>query len=393
MKVIFAVDAIFPPLTGIGRYAWELASRLAMSPQIENLRFLSMIRWAKSLDELLPEAEAKTTPGPRRITRGILTELRRELSSREWAVRGYSRFLQAWRGHLLRGYEDCLYHSPNYFLPPFPGKAVATIHDLSIYRFPSAHPAARRKLFDLEMAKTLARAGHIITDSDFVKREVIDFFGWPESKITAIPLGTAAAFQPRGETETQAIISRYGLAWKSYVLCVSTLEPRKKIPQLLKAHRALPEALRVRFPLVMVGATGWLDGDINASLEEGRRAGQVYPVGFVPETDLPYLYSGAQAFCYPSIYEGFGLPVLEAMACGVPVLAANRTSLPEVAEGAAWLVDPDDAEDMRDGLLNLLENEVWRTQAIQRGLAVARAKNWDSCVARTVATYQKVLKE
>lgn len=391
MKVIFAVDAIFPPLTGIGRYAWELASRLAANARIDDLRLLAMAGWASDLASLTGGLWPAPAVTPSRFANGAVLGLRKKLSGQIWAVQGYSLLMQTWRRHLLRHFDDHLYHSPNFFLPDFPGRSIATVHDLSIYRFPESHPDARRKLFDLEMSRTLRRADHILVDSEFARREVIDYFGWPNTKVTAVHLGVSAAFHPRTEPEARPVLGRYGLGWKRYALCVSTVEPRKKIIELLDAYEVLPDRLRQDFPLVLAGAPGWLNDDILARLERGGRSGWVRHLGFVPDADLPSLYAGAHAFCYPSIYEGYGLPVLEAMASGVPILAANRSSLPEVADGAAWLVDPEDHDAMREGLRNLLENDTWRASATRLGVEIARRATWDRCAERTIAVYADVL--
>ena len=237
----------------------------------------------------------------------------------------------------------------------------------------------------------MARASHLITDSEATRREVMAFLGWSADKITAVSLGVSPRFGPVADDENQsALLARYGLRHKSYALCVSTLEPRKKIGQLLRAYENLPETLRTQFPLVLVGGAGWLSDELHHDIARLAAQGWLHYLGFVPESDLPCVYAGAALFVYPSVYEGFGLPVLEAMASGVPVITSVFSSLPEVSGGAALLVDTPDTDALAQSIERGLCDASWRGQATAAGLAVSGRYTWARCVQETVGVYQKL---
>ncbi|WP_211610780.1 glycosyltransferase family 4 protein [Paraburkholderia haematera] len=366
MKLILAVDSIVPPLTGIGRYTWELAAHYQTSLEaLDSMRFFLAGRWVGNPADLL---KLHTSEGhaPKRKRRF----LRPPQSWYRWRTR------REMRGHV--------FHSPNYFLPDSVESGVVTVHDLSVFKYPETHPIARIKHFEQGFASTLARAAHLITDSEAIRREVIDYFGWSPERITAIGLGVRQEFHPRETSEVAVSLRELGLASGGYALCVSTLEPRKRIDRLLAAYLDLAPTLRARYPLVLVGSSGWLSEALQEQIKRGEQDGWLRYLGFVDETLLPLVYAGARAFLFPSIYEGFGLPVLEAMASGVPALTSNSSSLPEVAGGAAWLVEPDDHCALRDGIEHVLCDEGWREIAIQRGLQVANVASWEQCAKNTL---------
>lgn len=386
MKLIFAVDAVFPPLTGIGRYAWELADGLAKCVETDSVAYYLHGRFVPN-----PTLASGNEPQQSTVATGGTpwsARIRAKLAQSETAVRIYSALtphLHRWR---LQRFDDHLFHSPNYFLPPFGGPAVATLHDLSTLLYPEFHPSARVAYMNTELPKTLSRATHLITVSEFVRAEVIKHLSWPADKITAIGLGVDARFHPRTAQMTQPVLSTYGLTHGAYTLCVATVEPRKNIERLLEAHQALPEPLRLRYPLVLAGSAGWNSEALHQRIKQLQGPGLHY-LNYVPQDHLYALYAGARLFAFPSIYEGFGLPILEAMASGTPVLISNRASLPEVAGGAAWQVNPLDVDDIRDGLAHALQDAGWREQAISAGLRRASEHSWKRCFDQTRAVYAR----
>ncbi|MCA7923255.1 glycosyltransferase family 4 protein [Burkholderia cenocepacia] len=368
MNVVLAVDAIRPPLTGIGRYAWELATHYHRSPELESVRFLYGDRWVANPTNLV----AGTAGEPRR--RGLFRPL-----TKAW---------QTWS--IKQRTSRSLFHSPNYFLPSFIEQGVVTVHDLSVFKYPETHPAARIRQFESQFSSTLARAHHLISDSWATRNEIVEYFGWPEQSISTVELGVAPEFHPRTTEELLIALQPLNLGPGTYTLCVSTLEPRKRIDRLLNAYRDIPADLRTRYPLVLAGSDGWLNESLKAAIATGEQEGWLRYLGFVPEAILPVLYAGARAFVFPSIYEGYGLPLLEALASGIPSLCSNRSSLPEVADGAAHLVEPDHHEALRDGIEHILTDDTWRTNARTRGLEISSRRSWSQCAKHTIDVYRRV---
>lgn len=385
MKVILAVDAIHPPLTGIGRYALELARGLRARPDRVDLRYFAFGRWIEDPEAALAEPSESRSPAA-----SALGRLRARLAARRWAVELYQRLTPLLYRRRLRPYRDHLFHSPNYFLPPFDGPAVATIHDLSTLREPRWHPSARVALIEAELPRTLDRATHLITDAESVRREVMAHFGWPAERISAIPLGVDPAFHPRAPEALRPILSRHGLEPGGYVLCVATIEPRKNLERLLEAHAGLPAALRVRFPLVLAGSRGWNSEALHARIRVARHRGDVRYLDYAPQGDLPALYAGCALFAFPSLYEGFGLPLLEAMASGAPTLTSTCPTLTELAGGIALQVEALDTGALSEALRRGLEDASWRRASAREGHRRALCFSWEACIERTLECYARV---
>lgn len=372
MKLILSVDALAPVLTGIGRYAWELTQRVPEVAAVEDVRFFRNGRWvANPADLVVPTELAPPQQQPKS---------RLKLKVPRW-LREFE---------LKRACRSRVFHGPNYFLPPYAEQGVVTVHDLSVFKFPETHPPERIRHFEREFFRSVTQSTHVLTDSEATRQEVITFLGFSPDKITAVPLGVAAEFTPRDPEDLGPCLHRYGLEAGGYALCVSTLEPRKKIANLLQAYQCLPKDLRFRFPLILAGGAGWLSEYLHQQIERFSKEGWLHYLGFVPERDLHLLYAGARVFLYPSAYEGFGLPVLEAMASGVPVVTSNRSSLPEVTQGAALLADPDDIDALAEAIEKGLSDEVWRAKAKGQGLTVAQAYTWERCIEQTVGVYLRV---
>lgn len=390
IDLVLGVDAINQPLTGIGRYAFELARGLRGNPHVDPVRYFSLGRWIEwsSIVRALEINNANShapQSGPR--------SLRSILADNRLAVQAYARLMPHVTRWRLRREGHALFHSPNYFLPPFPGRSVATVHDLSHMLFPQFHPKARLEYMSRAFPESLRLADHLITPTESVRQEVIEHLGWSPDHITAVAHGVDPVFHPRAASELQALLQTLGLHSHAYTLYVGTIEPRKNIDRLLSAYEALPNELRLQYPLVLAGAHGWNSESVHERIRRAESAGWARYLAFVSQHELPLLYAGARLFAYPSLYEGFGLPVLEAMASGVPVLSSQVSSIAEVVGDAAWLVNPQDADGIASALSQALQDDGWRSNAAAKGLKRASSFTWARCVEQTVAGYQAVMRQ
>jgi alpha-1,3-rhamnosyl/mannosyltransferase len=392
LKIILSIEVILPPLAGIGRYAWELATRAPLHPEVESMRFMSDGRWA-NLPDMGGDANvadfAGSKSGPSFRT-ALTSKVRQQLGRIPMVSRLYGQLMPKLVSGQLDKVSDAIFHGPNYFVPETQLPTVLTIHDLSVYRYPQWHPKTRVDRMLSTIPESVQRANLILTDSDAIRLELMQRFDLPAEKLKTVLLGVDPSYYPRTEQEMYSVLQQFGLSAKQYSLFVSTIEPRKNLVNLLAAYRSLPTALRQRFPLVLAGSRGWESDAIHLEIERGVQEGWLKYLGYVEQNLLPELYAGCCLFTYPSWYEGFGLPIAEAMASGVPVLTSDSSSMPEVAAGAALLVNPADVIQIREALVRGLEDQEWRAQAIARGLQRAAQLTWDACVQNTVAAYKTV---
>ncbi|MDP3760623.1 MAG: glycosyltransferase family 1 protein [Ramlibacter sp.] len=377
MRVAFDAIALLSPLTGIGQYAHELATRLATDPS-HQARFFYAVLWRD---------EVRTGPLP--ASRNLFPWLRRLPNS--YAI---SRYLQGRKfAQEVRDAKFDVYHAPNFLSFPFPGPTVTTVHDLSWIRFPQSHPIERVRAMHRYFEPGLRRSSLILTDSQFVKQEVMDVFGIAPERIVPVPLGVTPLFHPRSPEETAPVLRPLGLAHGQYLLTVGTLEPRKNLVAALRAYAQLPEHTQRAFPLVLAGMKGWHSGELDREMAPLLASGRVRMTGYLAREDLAALIAGATALVYPSIYEGFGLPPLEAMASGVPTIVSNVSSLPEVVGDTGLLVEPHDHAGLRDAMQHLLDAPEVRAGLAARALARAAGFSWDQCAAETFAAYERAARD
>lgn len=381
MKIVLGIDAIKYPLTGIGRYAYELAKGFQSLADIEKIFFLKESQIHADLKLLESTAHVEKPKPIKHLIRSIL-------GSFEPVVRVYQIQHDLRESKALQPYRNAVFHGPNYYLPKHEGPCLTTFHDLSVFKYPEFHPKTRLNYMGKELPKALKRADVIITDSNYTREEVIDYSGFDPSRVLAIPLAASQEFKLRTENECQETLRRFQLTYKNYVLYAGTLEPRKNLNSLLDAYESLPEKLRLHTPLVVAGYKGWRSDDVHERLKKAHAAGWAKYLGFVSAKDLSILFSAAKSFVYPSIYEGFGLPVLEALASGVPVVCSDATSLPEVAGGCALMCDHADVDALVELLTKSLEDQEWRQTAITKGLQQAATFSWQKTVNKTLDAYR-----
>jgi O-antigen biosynthesis alpha-1,3-rhamnosyltransferase len=284
-----------------------------------------------------------------------------------------------------------LYHEPTYLLLNERIPAVVTVHDLSFVHFPETHPAGRVRVLNRRLPRSLALARAVITDSLAVREEIIAHYNLPAEKVHAIPLGVSPRFRPRSAVELAPALQRLELVAGNYLLSVGTLEPRKNLVRTVRAYSSLPVDLRRRFPLVIVGAVGWHESAIVKELEPLAQSGEARVLSYVSDDLLPLLYAGARAVLYPSLYEGFGLPIAEAMASGAPALTSNAGCMRELAEGAAVLVEPMDVASIAQAMRRLLEDHSELARLRTAGLERAEQLTWRRCAEETLRVYRQAL--
>ncbi|MGD1993981.1 MAG: glycosyltransferase family 1 protein [Anaerolineae bacterium] len=277
------------------------------------------------------------------------------------------------------------------FIPPVLGcrRSVITIHDLNFLYYPQFLTAESHRYYNRQIEWAVQRADHILADSHATKSDLVSLLDVPLERITVVHLAADPAFRPLAEGQARRVAAQYGLE-PGYLLFVGTLEPRKNLPGLLQAYRLLRDAQVTASPLAIVGGKGWLYDEVFERVETLGLKGHVRFLHDVPNADLPGLYNAASVLATPSFYEGFGLPALEAMACGTPVVVADRASLPEVVGKAGLLVNPEDVDHIAQALTRVLTDEALRARMQTLGLAQAARFTWERTAQATLAVYRGV---
>jgi glycosyltransferase involved in cell wall biosynthesis len=372
MAIYLDVSAAVHHRAGLGRYAESLARALLAEEPEGYALFYNQERGVEPLPglELVP-------------TRTVA------LGYKPWRM-------LVWLGQLARvGFDrllpgGALFHATEHLLPPLRSvPTVLTVHDLIFKHLPAHHKRLNRWYLNQALPLYCRQASHIIAVSECTRRDLVAAYGLPPDKITVVHEAADPRFRPQSAQAVAVVRSRYRLP-ERYVVFVGTIEPRKNLTRLLAAFEEV-YSVGLTDGLVIVGRRGWLYDAFFAALERSRVRDAVIFPGYVADADLPAIYAGAQALAFPSLYEGFGLPVLEAMTCGTPVTCSATSSLPEITGDAALPFDPENVQSITTALRRLLSDTDLQASFSQRGFEQAAKFSWDRVAAHTRLVYDKVL--
>jgi glycosyltransferase involved in cell wall biosynthesis len=372
MAIYIDVSSAVHAKAGIGRYAGSLAQALiARDPE----RFA--LFYNRTRDSVRPEGLESV---PARTIRAGYKPWRMAVWMGQLAGIGFDRIVP---------YAE-LFHATEHLLPPLRGvPTVLTVHDMIFKLFPQHQKRLNYWYLNATMPLYCRRADAIITVSESSKRDIVAQYGLGPARVNVIYEAAAPEFAPASPAAVDDVRRRYGLP-ECYMIHVGTIEPRKNLSRLVEALQRLRQA-GLTIPLVVVGSKGWLYDDFFRRLERSNVRDEVYFPGYVPSADLPLIYSAATMAVMPSVYEGFGLPVLEAMGCGTPVVSSSASSLPELGGDAARYFDPYDVEAMAGVIHQVWSDEPLRDRMREMGLVQAAKFSWDKAAEQTWAVYESIL--
>ncbi len=286
-----------------------------------------------------------------------------------------------------------LFHATDFVLPPTLPRvpSLLTVHDLSFVRVPESASPSLKDYLDIVVPRSVYRSTHVLADSQATKDDLVSLYSVANSKITVLLSGVDQRFFDKiSDPLLMTTRKKYAIEDFPYIFSVGTVQPRKNYTRLIQSLAQL-RSHGIDIHLVIAGGKGWLEHPIYKTITDTHMEDFIHFIGFVDDVDLPALYRNAVCVAFPSLYEGFGLPILEAMACGVPVLTSNVSSLPEVAGDAAILVDPYDLDAITDGLQRLILDTELRNSLIQKGFARARQFTWEKSARHLLSVYQTLL--
>jgi alpha-1,3-rhamnosyl/mannosyltransferase len=378
MNVAMNGSALLSPLTGIGQYVLNLAKGLQANAEVDLDLFYG--------DHFSPDIKHAVTFRAGQM-RALVRAVVRTAIPNAYGVHRMLHQRNFNKGVRLKPYD--VYHEPNYLALRFEGPTVITVHDLSWIRFPETHPAERVKAMDRFFEPALRKAALLLTDSAFIRNEVIETFRLDPASVVSIPLGLDPLFRPMSPEQTLPVLQRLGLRHGGYFLSVGTLEPRKNMQATVAAYSRLPEAVRKRYPLVLAGMKGWHTSKLENLLRPLVDKGQVQMLGYLERSELATVMAGALTMVYPSLYEGFGLPPLEAMGCGVPPITSTASCLPEVVGDSGLSVDAADVEGLSAAMQRMVADTAMREELSARALQRSAQFTWARCVQETQAAYRR----
>lgn len=292
---------------------------------------------------------------------------------------------------LERVVGDCdLYHVSEVCIQPVKkAKTVAFVHDLTTLKYPQYHTKGNIFLHRQRFNR-LSKVDGILTNSEVTKRDIAEHLKINPDKIFVTHLGADESFRPMEKFEVKPVLQKYQL-YKPYILFVGTLEPRKNIPTLIRAFNELKLQYQIPHQLVLAGQKGWLYHDIFKEMNASPFISDIRYIGYASDSDLPALMNGASVFSYPSFYEGFGLPVLEAMQCGTPVVTSSVSSLPEVGGEACLYVHPESFDQLSNQIFKILNDSAFASSLSKKGIERAQDFSWEKCAKKTLEAYQSIV--
>ena len=376
MKIAINTILLLSPLTGVGNYAYQIAKTLRSTDKVHEYTYF----YGFYSSNLISPEES-----PDSFYR--LKETVRKIPLLGTLARNFKDF-----ANYFSSQSFDLYFEPNFIPLRVPAKhIVVTVPDFSFARFPEWHSKDKVRYFKKHFWKKIKKADRIIVISDFIREEAIHLFGFSEDQLTAIHLGfDSDIFKVYTRQDLLLIKNKYHLPG-NFILFVGSIEPRKNLRTLLRAYLDLEGPIRKEFKIVLVGFKGWENEEI-VSLIQKLKSDVLY-LGYVPDNELGKFYNLASLFVYPSFYEGFGLPPLEAMACGCPVIVSNVASLPEVCGEAVFYVDPNDIGCITQGMNRVLNDETLRKSLIMKGLERSKLFSWEKSAKEHLKVFEEIMKK
>lgn len=393
VKILINISSLKYPLTGIGYYTFnivrELLSRDIDLVAVKDGSYLN----SAELNEFIRGFQNNLSESNHdKITKNLRNFLVKTLRSIP-GIYNFKRFILSLKlRHTLNilSNDGYVYFEPNFIPFDYQGKTITTIHDLSFIAYPEFHPANRVKYLKKSILKSIYNSDYIVVDSNYIMSELISFSPLVAEKSSTLYLGVDHSFKPISKDIGETILETLGLESGKFILSVCTLEPRKNLTRLIEAYKLLPHEIRNQYPLVLSGEGGWKNKVMVESAKPLMEMGQLKFTGYLSDNDIKNLYSSAFIFAYPSLYEGFGLPVIEAMSSGVPVLTSSRGATLEVASDAAFLVDPESIQSIKNGLITLITDQSMRDKMIENGKNRADIFTWAHTVDRLIAIVESV---
>lgn len=285
-----------------------------------------------------------------------------------------------------------LFHATDFVLPPTfsSTRTIVTVHDLSFVRVPDAASQQLRDYLNMVVPKSVHRADHVIADSQATKDDLHELYSLPQEKVTVLLSGMDSHYKVGVSSLNLTMRNKYHIPEKPYLFTVGTVQPRKNYSRIVRALAQLRQQGK-DLHLVIAGGKGWLADEMYETIDSTEMQDYVHLIGYADDSDLPQLYSAAECIVFPSLYEGFGFPVLEGMACGTPVVTSNISSLPEVAGDAALMVNPYDVNAITEAIKRILEDDELRQLLIKRGLDQAKRFTWQQSARKLRQIYEQVL--